>query len=124
MCCLKYENDVYQEMRKGMPNTGEIIETPEGKAKVTESNILMSQVKVRLIEEERTSESPERLSSDLYVFGKDEIRRIRRPNREPQGGGKGGKRNRRGKRPQPTEADIDKGIQEAISEKIIDVITE
>jgi cell fate regulator YaaT (PSP1 superfamily) len=126
MCCLKYENDIYQEMRKGMPNTGEIVETPEGKAKVMEPNILLSQVKVRLIVEERTSDSPEKLSSDLYTFGKDEIRRTRKPGGDQQrGGSRNGKRGKRGgRKPQPTEADIDKGIKEAINEEIINVITE
>jgi cell fate regulator YaaT (PSP1 superfamily) len=83
MCCLKYENDVYNEMRKGMPNSGEVIETPDGKARVTEASILLSQVKVRLIEEERTNESPEKLSADLHIYGKDEIKRTKKPN---QGG--------------------------------------
>jgi cell fate regulator YaaT (PSP1 superfamily) len=120
MCCLKYENDIYQEMRKGMPNTGEIVETPEGRARVIESNILLSQVKARLIEEDRTNESSEKLSSDIYVYGKDDIKRTKKPNQ----GSKRGKGGRQGGRPRFSEADIDKGIQRAISEKIIDVITE
>jgi len=118
MCCLKYENDVYQEMRKGMPNTGEFIETPEGKARVMEASILLSRVKVRLVEEERTNESSEKLSSDIYVFDKDEIKRTKKPN---QGKGKGGKH---GKNAQPSAAEIGKGIKEAISEEIIDAVTE
>lgn len=78
MCCLKYENDVYQEMRKGMPNQGEIIETPNGRAKVMEANILQDLIKVRLIEEERTPESSEKLSSDVYAFEKSEIKRLKK----------------------------------------------
>ncbi|MDR3224805.1 MAG: stage 0 sporulation family protein [Clostridiales Family XIII bacterium] len=120
MCCLKYENDVYQEMRKGMPNTGEIIETPNGKARVTEASILLSQIKARLIEAERTNESSEKLSSDIYVFGKDEIKRTKKQQVQGNKKGKGGKQ---GKNAQPSAAEIDKGIKEAISEKIIDVIT-
>jgi cell fate regulator YaaT (PSP1 superfamily) len=122
MCCLKYENDIYQEMRKGMPNTGEVVDTPDGKARVIESNILLSSVKARLIEESRTNESPEKLSSDIYSYGKDEIKRTKKPNQNGKKG-KGGKPGR--KQPSGADiADIDKGIKEAISEKIIDVITE
>jgi cell fate regulator YaaT (PSP1 superfamily) len=120
MCCLKYENDIYQEMRKGMPSSGEVVDTPEGKSRVIESNILLSQVKVRLIEEERTSDSPEKLSSDIYVYDKEDIKRTKRPNQ----GGKKGKGGRQGKGRQLSETEIDKGIKKAISEKIIDVITE
>ncbi|MDR2162979.1 MAG: stage 0 sporulation family protein [Clostridiales Family XIII bacterium] len=116
MCCLNYENDIYQEMRKGMPNSGEIVETPDGRAKVIESNILLSQVKVRLIEEDRTNESPEKLSSDVYSYDKKDIRRTKKQNQ-------GGRKGKRGKTAPLTEADIDRGIKEAISEEIIDVIT-
>ncbi|MDR1292176.1 MAG: stage 0 sporulation family protein [Clostridiales Family XIII bacterium] len=121
MCCLKYENDIYQEMRKGMPNTGEVIDTPDGRARVIEANILMSSVKARLIEGARTNDSPEKLSSDIYSYDKDEIKRTKKPNQS----GKKGKGGKQGKK-QPSNADIadiDKGIKEAISEKIIDVIT-
>jgi cell fate regulator YaaT (PSP1 superfamily) len=120
MCCLKYENDIYQEMRKGMPNSGEIVDTPDGKAKVIESSILLGSVKVRLIEEERTNDSPEKLSSDVHVFDKAEIKRSKRPYQNS----KRGKGDRRGKSSRPSESDIDRGIKEAINEKIIDVITE
>ncbi|MDR1779031.1 MAG: stage 0 sporulation family protein [Clostridiales Family XIII bacterium] len=85
MCCLKYENDIYAEMRKGMPNQGEVIETADGKALVIESNILLSLVKARLIEEERTKESPEKLSSDVYTYHKGDFTRTKKP-------GNGGKR--------------------------------
>jgi cell fate regulator YaaT (PSP1 superfamily) len=120
MCCLKYENDIYQEMRKGMPNTGEIVETPDGRARVIEASILLSQVKARLIEDDRTNESPEKLSADIYIYDKEEIRRSKKPNQ----GAKRGKGGRPGKSSRLSEADIDKGIQKAISEEIIDVITE
>jgi hypothetical protein len=70
--------------------------------------------------EERTNDSPEKLSSDVYTFGKEDIRRTRKQN---QGGRKGrGGRKDRGNR--LSEADLNKGIKEAISEEIVDVITE
>ena len=49
ICCLKYENDLYVEMRKGMPETGERVKTKDGKAVVVDTNILENKVKVRLI---------------------------------------------------------------------------
>lgn len=92
MCCLKYENDVYLELRKGMPEVGEKIKTPEGIGKVIEANIFKESVKVRLFIDEKPKkkdskeeESDEdRLSSDVYTFKKNEIRRIekRKENRK------------------------------------------
>jgi cell fate regulator YaaT (PSP1 superfamily) len=119
MCCLKYENDVYQEMRKDMPNTGEIVDTPDGKARVMETSILLGRVKARLIEEERSQNASEKLSSDLYVYDKKDIRRLKKTNQ-------GKKKDRSGNRKGGghSEREIDKGIKEALSEKIINVITE
>ena len=48
MCCLKYENDFYQEARKKAPKIGKIINTPQGKGKILEVNILKSVVRVEL----------------------------------------------------------------------------
>jgi cell fate regulator YaaT (PSP1 superfamily) len=120
MCCLKYENDIYQEMRQGMPNAGEIVETPDGRARVIEASILLSQVKTRLIEEDKTRDMPEKLSSDVYTYDKGDIKRTKRPN-QYQKKGKGGKQ---GRSERLSEAAIDEGIQRAISEEIIDIITE
>ncbi len=46
MCCLKYENDFYHEERKKAPKVGKMVETPQGKGKIIEVNILKSTVKV------------------------------------------------------------------------------
>ena len=54
MCCLKFENEVYTHLKKGMPSTGEKIKTPDGVAVVTDVNILESTVKARLVVEECT----------------------------------------------------------------------
>lgn len=76
MCCLKYENDIYYELRKGMPESGERIKTPEGIGIVQESNILENKIKVRLVLEEKTQEKPEKLSTDFYIFKKQQITRL------------------------------------------------
>lgn len=81
MCCLKYENEIYTELRKGMPNVGEKIKTPDGMAVVTDVNILETIVRVRLIEEaDPEKESEENLSTEIYTFDKREIRRLGRKN--------------------------------------------
>ena len=75
MCCLQYENDTYIALKKGMPDVGEYVTTPEGRAVVDDVNILQSKVKTRLILEEGADGKPEKLSAEYYLFGKDEITR-------------------------------------------------
>lgn len=76
MCCLKYENDVYCELRQGMPDIGEKVNTPEGIGVVVESDIFQGKVKVRLVVEEKNGDNPEKLSTELDVFTKQQIRRM------------------------------------------------
>lgn len=83
MCCLKFENDVYTHLKKGMPSVGERIKTPDGSAVVCDVNILENAIKTRLILEEGgrkkgkdSSDDEEKLSAEFYVYGKEEIRRI------------------------------------------------
>ena len=68
MCCLKYENDVYVELKRGIPDIGERIKTPDGVAVVVDTNILENKIKTRLVLEEgnKDKEQPEKLSTDFY----------------------------------------------------------
>lgn len=76
MCCLKYENEIYHELRKGMPDLGERIKTIDGMGIVYDSNILENRIKVRLVLEEKTKDKPEKLSTEFYTYTKQQITRI------------------------------------------------
>ena len=82
MCCLKYENDIYTQMRKGMPNTGERVRTPDGIGVVTDVNILENIVKTRLVQEEASEENggEEKLSTEFYSYSKEEVKRLGKKN--------------------------------------------
>jgi cell fate regulator YaaT (PSP1 superfamily) len=73
MCCLQYENDTYLELRKGMPQPGDYLDTPDGKAVVEDVNILQNRIRTRLVLEEGTADKPEKLSSEYYIYKKEEI---------------------------------------------------
>ena len=77
MCCLKFENDIYQELGKGMPGIGERIETPEGLAVVMDVNILVDKIKCRLIQTETNADGDEyeKLDNEILVYSKEEISR-------------------------------------------------
>lgn len=48
MCCLKYEQDSYEELLKITPKVGALVETSEGKGVVTDVNLLTGMLKVQL----------------------------------------------------------------------------
>jgi cell fate regulator YaaT (PSP1 superfamily) len=54
-CCMRYEFDVYKDLTRGLPRSGAIVNCPDGKGMVLESNVLGQRVKVRL-EDERILE--------------------------------------------------------------------
>ena len=76
MCCLKFENDVYHQLKKGMPDVGEHIKTPDGMAVVVETNLLENKIKTRIVLEKKNGDTPEKLSTDFYTYAKEDIRRI------------------------------------------------
>lgn len=77
MCCLKYENDVYCQLKHGMPEVGEKVKTPDGMGIVTESNIFEGKVKVRLIiKGDKDEDCQEKISPDLTVYTKQQIKRL------------------------------------------------
>ena len=47
MCCLKYEQDNYEEARKRMPRVGKDVITPDGRGHVIDINVLRETVRVR-----------------------------------------------------------------------------
>ena len=48
MCCLKYEQDTYEELLKITPFAGAYVECAEGRGVVEESNLLTGKLKIKL----------------------------------------------------------------------------
>ncbi len=61
MCCLKYEQDSYEQTRRRMPKIGREVETPDGKGTVTELNVVRETVRVRLMKGDTAEEKDFRL---------------------------------------------------------------
>ena len=47
ICCLNFEQNVYEDAYKTMPRVGQQVKTPDGDGVVTESNILVEKVRVK-----------------------------------------------------------------------------
>ncbi len=48
MCCLKYEQDTYEDLIRSSPKAESFVDTPEGRGTVTEVDLLRQRVKVRM----------------------------------------------------------------------------
>ncbi len=48
MCCLKYEQDTYEEILEYMPNIGQSVKTPDGTGVIVSTHTLLEKVKVRV----------------------------------------------------------------------------
>jgi len=46
LCCIKYEDDTYKDMRKKMPKMDSYVETPDGRGRVVQLNYVMQQITV------------------------------------------------------------------------------
>jgi len=67
MCCLKYEEETYEYLNRGLPGVGDIIRTPDGEGEVLTVNVLRQIVKAAV----------RRKSSDVISVGFYSIREIK-----------------------------------------------
>ena len=54
MCCLKYEQDAYEDLIKRSPKAESFVDTPDGRGTVVEVDLLRQRVKVRMEEQTET----------------------------------------------------------------------
>lgn len=47
MCCLKYEQEAYEDLRKNTPKVGTQVETPDGPGTIVEAALLSGNLKIR-----------------------------------------------------------------------------
>ena len=48
MCCLKYEQEAYQDLLRSTPKVGALVSTAEGRGIVTEQNLVTRKLTLRL----------------------------------------------------------------------------
>lgn len=51
MCCLRYEEEAYEDLLKTIPKNGTFVQTPDGYGNVISTNVLRQKVKVRIDED-------------------------------------------------------------------------
>ncbi len=72
MCCLKYEQDQYEQTRKKMPKVGKEVITPDGPGVVWDLNIIKETVRVRIAKGD---------SSELRDYPMEDVQR---PGQQPK----------------------------------------
>lgn len=77
MCCLKYEHDHYMEVNKTLPNDGEVVETPSGRALTLSSHAIKEEVSVKLIKSFNKEDNTYELDDTVLKFKSSEIKRTR-----------------------------------------------
>ncbi len=118
MCCLKYEQEAYEDLIRTSPKMDSFVDTPEGRGTVVEVDLLRQRVKVRM------EDSPETVSqfsnSDIAVLRSGKAKKNDPPipaDLAPISGG--------GKRPRKEPAPEEKPLLEPIrfrysTEKIVE----
>ena len=100
MCCLKYENEAYQDLLRTTPPVDSLVETPQGRGVVTEVSLLKGECKVRL---EDSADSPKCFcKGDCKVLraGRVRTRRGKGKSGESHGGHKEKGKEKEAKRPE------------------------
>lgn len=69
MCCLKYEQETYEEIISRMPQVGEIALTPMGKGIIMETYILLESVKVKVRLKDGTDDLFQYKVSEIKLTG-------------------------------------------------------
>jgi len=68
MCCLKYEQEAYEDLIRTTPRVGALVGTPDGKGLVTEVSLLTGMLKIRLEKNDDNS---------INIYHKDDVRVLR-----------------------------------------------
>ncbi len=78
LCCLAYESDYYAEMRNRLPKRNEVIDTPHGRGRVVEVNVVKETVQVELESEVVIEVAHQELSEWAAAAAKPSSHRRRR----------------------------------------------
>ena len=74
MCCLKYEQDAYEDLLKTTPANGSLVKTPQGKGTVVDVNLLRGKLKIEFKDEKNGSSFQTYDVSEVQVLKNAEIK--------------------------------------------------
>ena len=77
MCCLKYEQEAYEDLLKTAPKAESFVDTPDGRGTVVEVNLLRQSVKVRMEDHPETIGTYK--NTDIYIIRNGKARKTDPP---------------------------------------------
>ena len=81
MCCLKYEQDGYEDLLRITPKVGASVETPSGRGVVTDANLLSGKLHVKLNDTEADAvfqrEQVKLIKDSVIRVNRDEINALK-----------------------------------------------
>ncbi len=80
LCCIKYENETYDYYRKGLPDSGDIVKTEAGDAKILSVDVLRKRFKIKNL----TNDSFGYINHEEIL----EIKKFKNENKKPNGSSK------------------------------------
>jgi len=76
MCCLKYEQSVYDELLKNTPRVGSIVSTSDGEGMVCDVSLLKGTLKVRIEGKDDTN--------TVGIYSKEDVKLVRPPRKKEE----------------------------------------
>ncbi|MBD5143388.1 MAG: stage 0 sporulation family protein [Ruminococcus sp.] len=70
MCCLKHEQDVYEELQKITPKIGSLVKTSQGKGRVEDANLITGKLRIRSEKQEDVLYTVDRSEVEVLRAGK------------------------------------------------------
>ena len=67
MCCLRFEDEQYKEMRQGLPKINSQVEYKGSRYRITSMNVLLRQVKIENKEEDVYKRQTE-YGREIYIY--------------------------------------------------------
>ncbi len=75
MCCMNFENEVYNEIKKTLPDVGEKVKVDEKDAIVVSTNTIKEEVKVKFISSYDDLESEYKLEENIVSYKISDVKR-------------------------------------------------
>lgn len=70
MCCLKHEQEAYEELQKITPRIGAYVRTPNGKGRVEDANLITGKLRIRPDNVEAAPYTIDRTEAEVLKYGK------------------------------------------------------
>lgn len=73
MCCLKHEQEAYEDLQKITPRIGSLVKTPHGKGRVEDANLITGKLRIRPENPDDVPYTVDRSEAEILKAGKPKV---------------------------------------------------